>query len=62
MTEEKDKIRTEDEYRAALLRFLEIYDAPQGTLECEEAKYITLLMEDYERRYFREASCGSLAN
>jgi len=44
-----EQIYTEEEYRKAILRFLEICDAEPGTPEYEEALKLTRLMEDYER-------------
>jgi hypothetical protein len=41
-------IITEDEYRRAIIRFLEICDAEPGTPEHEEAIRLTQLMEKYE--------------
>jgi hypothetical protein len=43
-----EMIFTEDEYRKAIMRFLEICDAEPGTPEHEEALLLTKLMEDYE--------------
>ena len=44
----RDKILTEEEYRKAIIRFLEICDAEPGSPEYEEAIKLTKLMEDYE--------------
>lgn len=41
-------IVTEEDYRKAIIRFLEICDADPGTPEFEEAQELTLLMERYE--------------
>jgi hypothetical protein len=41
-------IFTEEEYRRAIMRFLEICDAEPGTVEHDEALILTKLMEDYE--------------
>ncbi|HPR86039.1 MAG TPA: hypothetical protein PLG33_08300 [Prolixibacteraceae bacterium] len=41
-------ILTEDDYRRAIMRFLEICDAEPGTPEHDEALQLTKLMEDYE--------------
>jgi hypothetical protein len=41
-------IFTEEEYRRAIMRFLEICDAEPGTAEHNEALILTKLMEDYE--------------
>ncbi len=44
----KDVIFTEDEYREALKRFLEICDAPENTPEAEELEQLMTVMEIYE--------------
>jgi hypothetical protein len=41
-------IFTEEEYRKAIMRFLEICDAEPGTPEHDEVLLLTKLMEDYE--------------
>lgn len=41
-------ILTEEEYRRAIMRFLEICDSEPGTPEHAEALVLTRLMEDYE--------------
>ena len=41
-------ILTEEEYRKAIMRFLEICDAEPGTPEFKEALLLTKMMEDYE--------------
>lgn len=41
-------IITEEEYRRAIMRFLEICDAEPGTPDHKEALLLTKLMEDYE--------------
>jgi hypothetical protein len=40
---------TEDEYREALRRFLEICDAPENTPEAEELQYLMTVLEIYEQ-------------
>jgi hypothetical protein len=40
---------TEDEYREALKRFLEICDAPDYTDEAEELEQLITVMEIYEQ-------------
>jgi len=42
------EIFTEDEYREALRRFLEIYDAPEDSPEAEELEQLITIMEIYE--------------
>lgn len=58
----KDKIRTEDEYRRVMIRYFEIYDAPKGTTEGDEATQLAQLLEDYENEYFRQAIHGEYQN
>jgi len=43
-----DTIFTEDEYRTALIRFLEICDGPEGILESMELEQLITIMEIYE--------------
>jgi hypothetical protein len=43
-----DIIITEEDYRKAIMRFLEICDAEPGSKEHEEAIALTRLMERYE--------------
>jgi hypothetical protein len=40
---------TEDEYREALRRFLEICDAPDGSAEAVELEQLMTVMEIYEQ-------------
>jgi antitoxin component HigA of HigAB toxin-antitoxin module len=47
-------ILTEEEYRRAIVRFLEICDAESGTSEYEEAILLSKLMEKYENMSFYE--------
>ena len=49
-----EAIYTEEEYRKAIIRFLEICDAEPGTPEHEEALLLTKRMEDYENLSFYE--------
>jgi hypothetical protein len=44
----KDVISTEDDYREALKRFLEICDAPEDTPEACELELLMYSMEIYE--------------
>lgn len=44
-----EEIFTEDEYREALKRFLEICDAPENTPESEELEQLITIMEIYEQ-------------
>jgi hypothetical protein len=41
---------TEEEYRNALKRFLEICDAPENTQEVEELEQLMTVMEIYEQQ------------
>lgn len=43
-----DPIFTEDDYRKAIRRFLDICDAEPGSPEHEEALVLSKLMEQYE--------------
>jgi HTH-type transcriptional regulator / antitoxin HigA len=45
-------LKTEEEYQMALNRLLELFDAPAGTLEGDEAEVFALLVEDYENRKY----------
>jgi hypothetical protein len=44
----KETLFTEDDYREALKRFLEICDAPEDSPEAAERAKIIKLMESYE--------------
>jgi antitoxin component HigA of HigAB toxin-antitoxin module len=44
-----ERIETEDDYRNALNRFLEICDAPEYSKEKDELNVLMFLMEKYER-------------
>ena len=43
-------IRTQEDYRAALVRVREIFHAPDDTPEADELEILTILVHDYERR------------
>jgi HTH-type transcriptional regulator / antitoxin HigA len=45
-------IRTESDYQSALRRLEEIFDAPIGTLESDEADILGLLIDEYEKKYY----------
>ncbi len=49
MIGKKEVLFTEDEYREALKRFLEIFDAEEDTPEAEELEHLMILMEIYEQ-------------
>lgn len=44
----RERIFTEDEYRKAIVRFLEICDAEPETPEYQEALELSAKMEEYE--------------
>ena len=44
----QELIITEEEYRKAIVRFLDICDSEPGTSEYEEAIFLSSLMEKYE--------------
>ena len=43
-------IRSEDDYRAALVRVRQIFHAPEGSQEADEPEVLTILVHEYERR------------
>lgn len=45
-------IKTESDYRVALKRLDEIFDAPIGTEESDEADILGLLIGEYEKRHY----------
>lgn len=45
----KETLLTEDEYREALKRFLQLCDAPEDSPEAEELEHLMIIMENYER-------------
>ena len=45
-------IRTESDYQSALQRLEEIFDAPNGTLESDEADILGLLIDEYEKKHY----------
>jgi HTH-type transcriptional regulator/antitoxin HigA len=45
-------IKTEIDYQEALTRMDEIFDAPQGTSESDEADILALLIDDYENHNY----------
>jgi antitoxin component HigA of HigAB toxin-antitoxin module len=49
MTKILKTLFTEDEYREALKRFLEICDTAENTPEAEELEVLMTVMEIYER-------------
>lgn len=45
-------IKTENEYRESLERLMEIFDAPIGTPESDEADILGLLIDEYEKKHY----------
>ena len=45
-------IKTEKDYENALSRLDEVFDAPIGSLESDEADILALLVEEYEKKHF----------
>lgn len=45
-------LKSETDYRQALKRLEEIFDAPIGTAEGDEADIIGLLVDEYEKKYY----------
>lgn len=46
------KIKTKKDYKAALARFENIFQAKAGSAESDEADVMALLIADYENRHF----------
>ena len=45
-------IKTEEDYRAALKRVEEIFDAKPGTHESDELEILGLMVDDYENKHY----------
>ena len=45
-------IKTEADYQNALSRLEEVFDAPAGTPESDEADILGLMIDEYENRHF----------
>jgi HTH-type transcriptional regulator / antitoxin HigA len=45
-------IKSEEDYRKALKRLEEIFDAPVGTPESDEAEILGLLVDEYEQKFY----------
>lgn len=45
-------IKTESDYRLALKRLENIFDAPIGTPESDEADILGLMVDDYEKKHY----------
>jgi HTH-type transcriptional regulator/antitoxin HigA len=45
-------IKTKNDYQEALVRMNEIFDAPEGSPESDEADILALLIDDYENQNY----------
>ena len=45
-------IKTENDYQVALSRLDEIFEAPENTLESDEADLLALLIDEYEKKHY----------
>ena len=45
-------IRSDSDYRVALKRLEEIFDAPIGTSESDEADILGLIIDEYEKKHY----------
>jgi len=45
-------IKTEEEYQQALGRLADLFDAPTGTPESDEADLLALLVDEYEKKHY----------
>lgn len=45
-------IKTEEDYQAALLKLDELFDAPEGTPESDEADILAVMVDDYENKHY----------
>ncbi|MFO7933806.1 MAG: hypothetical protein R6U78_06970 [Bacteroidales bacterium] len=45
-------IKTESDYTRALERLEDIFDAPAGTPESDEADILGIIIDDYEKRFY----------
>ena len=45
-------IKTETDYRLALKRLDEVFDASIGTIESDEADILGLMVDEYEKRHY----------
>ena len=52
MIVELKPIKTDTEYRAALKRLEEIFDAKSGTSESDELEILGLMVDDYENKHY----------
>ena len=44
-------LKTEEDFEQALDRLYEMFDAPIGTLESDEADVLALLVDEYENKH-----------
>ena len=52
-------IKNEEDYHKTLERMGEIFDAPIGTMESDEADILALLIDEYEKKNYRCPKCKS---
>ncbi len=45
-------IKTENDYKIALKRLEDIFDAKTGTLEGDELEILAIILDEYENKYF----------
>jgi len=45
-------IKTETDYRLALKRLCEVFDASIGTIESDEADILGLMVDEYEKKHY----------
>ena len=45
-------IKTEQDYQAALNRLSDIFDAPGGSQESDEADILVVMIDDYENKHY----------
>ncbi|HZK93667.1 MAG TPA: transcriptional regulator [Prolixibacteraceae bacterium] len=45
-------IKTETDYRLALKRLAEVFDASIGTIESDEADILGLMVDEYEKKHY----------
>jgi HTH-type transcriptional regulator / antitoxin HigA len=45
-------IKSEADYKHALKRLEEVFDAPVGTLESDEADILGILIDEYEKKHY----------
>ena len=45
-------IKTEADYEEALKRLYEVFDAPAGTIDSDEADILGLMVDEYEKKHY----------